>query len=347
MREARSGSSLLLWTLLLATLLSCGACGRPDEAETLRPPLVRATTARAASEAALEMRGTLAPLGTVRQGFKAPGVVASVDVRVGDRVRRGRLLARIDDVDARESLVAATAALARARRDAERAVRLASAGAMAGAQREDARNALEGSEATWRQASDALGRTRLVSQVDGTVAERLAEPGETVAAGAPVVVVDTSGRLLARVGVAARDLGRVHLGAPAHLLLEDDGTRAMGRVTSVAASPSTADGLYAIEVTPDGPLSPTARAGGLVTIRMDGATDTNGVRLPLEAVVHRRDRDLVFVLGGGGVVAARPVTVGGSAGTELTVANGLAPGERVVAAGAFLLQDGMAVRVAE
>ncbi len=347
MREARTSSDHTRRTLLLFALIGCAACGRPDEAESRRPPLVRAAIARGEGDAVLELRGTLAPLGTVRQGFKSPGVVASVDVRVGDRVRRGRLLARIDDVDAREGLVAASAALERARRDAERAARLASAGAMAGAQSEDARNALEAAEAAWRQATDALARTRLVSQVDGTVAERLAEPGETVAAGAPVVVVDTSGRLLARAGVAARELGKLRLGARALLLLEDDGTRAGGRVTSVAASPSASDGLYAIEVTPDGPLASTARAGGLVTIRMDGVAPGAAVRLPLEAVVHRRDRDLVYVLGAGGVVAERAVTVAGCVDTEATVSTGLAPGERVVAAGAFLLQDGMPVRIAE
>ena len=69
-------------------------------------------------------------------------------------------------------------------------------------------------------ARNRLGRTLIVSPLGGSVLERLAEPGEVVAAGQPLAVIANLGRVRLRVFVSERDLGRIRLGAPARIRVD-------------------------------------------------------------------------------------------------------------------------------
>ena len=69
-------------------------------------------------------------------------------------------------------------------------------------------------------ARERLARTRLFSPLSGRVLERLAEPGEVVAAGQPVAVIANLGRVRLKVFVSEADLGRLRLGAPAQIRVD-------------------------------------------------------------------------------------------------------------------------------
>ena len=69
-------------------------------------------------------------------------------------------------------------------------------------------------------ARERLGRTRIYSPLSGRVLERLAEPGEVVAAGQPVAVVANLGRVRLKLFVSEADLGRLRLGAPVRIRVD-------------------------------------------------------------------------------------------------------------------------------
>jgi RND family efflux transporter MFP subunit len=336
--------------ILFLFLLAAGqACQRRAPSGTLTPPLVRAHRVAAASDATLELAGTFTAAQRVRLGFKQGGLIASIDVGQGDRVARGQVVARLDDADARAAVRAAQAARDKAQRDADRAARLAAQGALPSSVRDDAQSQLEAADARLSQTRDALERTHLASPVAGAVFLRLAEPGETVGSGTPILVIDSSGHLVARAGATERELALIGPNVPATLIL-GDGASLPGRVTSRAATPNSDDGLYAVEVTPKAPARAAILAGAPVTLRVSGTQPVDALRIPLDALVHRSDRDFVFVLeaSGAGVVARlRPITVGRVEGTTVAARGGLVAGERIVAEGAYFLQDGQAVRVLE
>jgi RND family efflux transporter MFP subunit len=335
--------------LVLFVLVASNACQRHAPSEALTPPLVRVHRVAAASDATLELAGTFTAAQRVRLGFKQGGLVASIEVGEGDRVARGQVVARLDDVDARAAVRATQAARDKAQRDAERAARLAAQGAVPSSIRDDAQSQLEAAEAAFSQARDALERTRLASPVAGAVFMRLAEPGETVGSGNPIVIIDSSGRLVAKAGATERELAQLSLGMPASLTL-GDGASLPGRLTSLAAAPNSDDGLYAVEATPEGLRRASILPGTLVKLRITGTRSADALQIPLDALVHRRDQDFVFVLEGSGAAVSvhlRPIAVGQVQGTTLAVREGLKPGERIVGEGAYFLQDGQAVRVLE
>ena len=321
-------------------------CDPKVEAPVVEAPLVVAHQVQAGDEGPLTLRGIVSARSRMRMGFRQPGILASVAVREGDAVRSGQVLAHLDDSDARAQVQAATALRDKARRDAERAARLASEGAVPTSLRDDALNQLQASEAQLSIAQEALHRTRLVAAASGTVFQRVAEPGESLGAGNPVLIVDETAKLLLKVGVTDRDLKRVKEGQPVTVTPEDGGVAFPARVNSVAAAPSPEDGLYLVEITPTSARKLTA--GVLMQVRFDGP-QLQAVRIPLDALVHRQDRDFVFLLEGNNPPKARlhPVEVGKGEGKALLLRGGLKGGERIVAEGAYFLQDGQAVRVRE
>lgn len=176
----------------------------------------------------------------------------------------------------------------------------------------------------------------------GTIFQRLAEPGETVAAGTPVLVVDTTDQLVVRTGVGERDLKRLTVGQGAELLPEDGGKPFPGTVKQLGASPNAADGLYLVELVPS---RTDLQPGSLLKVRF-ACPGSGGISIPFSALVRRQEQDSVFVVSGK-VVQARPVRVAKADGSVVVIAQGLAAGERVVAEGAFFLEDGQAVRILE
>ena len=326
--------------VLLPALLA--GCTRTPAPSPPPPPLVRTFEVTRRGDEPLELRGSVTSQSRIRLGFKQPGVVAAVRVKEGDRVAAGQLVARLDDVDARSQLRMAVAGRDKARRDADRAARLAEEGAVPTGARDDAMSQLEAAEAQVAQAQDALERTRLLAPAAGAVFVRLAEPGETIGAGSPVVVLDTTRTLVVKAGATLRELQTLALGQAATLAEEDGAASLPGRVTSIATTPSPADGLYLIEVTPQAetPLRP----GTLLRMRFAGA-QARSLRIPLEALVHRQDRDFVFLVEAGPRVRQLPIEVDRAEGGEVVVRTGLSGGERVVAEGAYFLEDGQTVRV--
>jgi RND family efflux transporter MFP subunit len=312
---------------------------------------VRAYRVTAASGGEIELRGQLAPRSRVRLSFKQGGVVESVLVREGDRVAAGQLVARLDDVDARAAVRMARAAIEKARRDATRSARLAGEGALATSVSDDAQSALEAAEAQLQQAEDALARTRLTAPLSGTIFKRVAEPGEILGAGDPVAFVDSTGALEVEAGATLRESRALRPGLPAQLV-PDDGEPVPGRIASVATTPNPGDGLYAVTVAAG--RTPRAwRAGALLRVKVHTGEGAAALRIPLEALVHRQDRDHVFVLADvatrdgatTGTARIRPIVAGAAEAREVLVLSGVEPGEEIVAEGAYFLQDGQAVRV--
>ncbi|MBD0274101.1 MAG: efflux RND transporter periplasmic adaptor subunit [Acetobacteraceae bacterium] len=289
-------------------------------------------------------------------GAEAGGLrVVEVAVEEGDRVRRGQLLARLEDSvlkaqrDAAEASVQeAEAALRVARQDLVRSEEL-SRGQIA------ARQTLEQREAAARQAEARLGaararrdeaaarlaQTRVLAPTDGTVSRRTALLGAVVPAGQEMVRLVRDDRLELDARVPELDLAAV---APGQRVRVAHGERAVeARVRAVAptVAAETRLGVVHVALPPDSGLRPGMFARAEVQI--EAAT---ALTVPQEAVVFREGRPAVFVLAGDDRVALRPVAAGRRREGAVEVLEGLAAGERVVVAGAGFLSDGDRVRSA-
>lgn len=309
-------------------------------------PTVLTATVQSAPEPPLVRRGAVTTGARLRLGFNAPGVIASIKVKTGDVVRKGQLLARLEDGGASAALSAAQAAQERAVRNEKAASALVDVGSLAAVHRDDATTALQVASAHTSLAAESASQRRLFSPASGTVLQRLAEPGEAALPGMPILVIDDVHRLVVKVGVTEGELGRVTTGQRATLVRDGTEASIAGVVSSISPSPLE-DGLYPIEVSVTD-STPSLRPGTLLTVKLDAPGKGPQIRVPFDALVHRDGKTWVFVVSGAPAEPTahmRELTVDTSDGRDVRVRTGLNEGERIVREGAQFLEDGQAVRL--
>ena len=352
--------------------------------------------------------------GEIVQTITAPGIVESIDeaqiasqligrvvevpVKDGDLVKKGDVLVRIDDTDARARLESATARrlrlesaidqsgedLKKANRDEDQVRRLAGRGGSTPTELADARTGVAKarssldmsrremieSESMIKTSQQELDRTNLRSPIDGVISGMNVDVGEIVIAGmtnlpgSVLMTVSNLSRMRVRADVDETDVPLVKPDQPANVYLQADLKRGVpGSVDRVAAK-GTLKGevtgfqtLIRVETNEDGL---TLRPGMTATVEVVVKRAPEALGVPVQAVIHRRRKDLpdnaairawmektpkspgekaietearyikiVFVVEGT-TVQARPVETGLSDERRIEILSGLKPGERVV-----------------
>lgn len=357
---------IILWTLgaiLLLALLGLWRVrhdSRPDGTVT-PPPLVTVVQIDPA-----EVTETVSFNGTIAARDEAAisaegegGRVASLHAEVGDRVKAGALLARLDtsliapqvaSLEASLEESRANAALAEA--DHRRAQAVASSGALSvqeierrGAAAVAAASKVKVVTAQLTEARARLRRTEVRAPFDGIVLTRSAEVGQLAGpGGAPLFRLGRAGAVEMRGNVAERDLPRLAAGQTARVRVTGVAEPFAGRVRLIGAviDPQTRLGSVRIDLTPHPDLRPGAFARGEV----DAGSRLAPV-LPQTAILSDQGGDFVYVLGAGDKVERRGVTTGGAREDGVVVIAGLKRGERVVAVAGPYLRAGEPVRVAK
>jgi RND family efflux transporter MFP subunit len=323
------------------------ACSR--EVPNVAPPAVQTVqdlVVEPKVAPALVRRGTVSAGARLRLGFAVPGVIAALHVRAGDVVRAGQLLATLGHGAASAGLEAARTNRARMADDLSTTQRLVNSGSLPAADVNQARVAFAMTQAQEAQAAQLISDMRLTAPVDGTVFQRLAERGEAIGPGVPVLLLDQANPVV-KLGVSERDRPRVLVGE--HVMIAVDDQQSLNAaVTSVGTAPE-ADGLYAVEVAAGPGINAAAlRPGALVDVRFEEPSPPTQLRIPIDAVVHQQDQTFVCgLVGEAGKlrIARRAIVIDRVEGSEAVVRAGLDPGSRIVAEGAQFLEDGQAVRL--
>lgn len=291
-------------------------------------------------------------------GAESDGLrLASVDVNVGDVVRRGQRLAAfaadmvIADLARSRAVVAEMeAALAEARDNAERAQGLQATGAMSAQQIQQyvtaertARARLEAAQAAEKGQRLRLAQTQVIAPDGGVISARSATVGAVVPAGHELFRLLRGGRLEWRAEVAASDLARLKPGDRAVITPVGGGTvEGTLRMVAPVVDARTGNGLVYVDLPPDAPV----RAGMFARGELDLGS-RRVLSLPQSAVLLQDGFSHVMQIGEDSRVTRTKVTVGGRVGGRVEIIGGVPAAARVVAAGGAFVGDGDLVRVVE
>lgn len=323
-------------------------------------PLVSIVTARAEDLADLvSFTGEIAARDEAAISAEGEGGrVAELFVEVGDRVRSGQVLARLDtslvapqvaSLEASLEESRANAALAEA--DARRARAVAASGALAVQEIERREAAAVAAAAKVKvvgaqlnEARARLRRTDVRAPFDGVVLTRAAEVGQLAGpGGAPLFRLGREGAIEMRGKVAEADLPRLAPGQSAKVTVTGVSDAFEGKVRLIGAviEPQTRLGSVRLDLPAHRDLRPGAFARAEVQV---GA----GRRplLPQTAVMTDEGGNFVFLVDADGKVVRRDVRVAGSRAEGLVIAAGLSGGERVISTAGPYLRAGELVRVA-
>ncbi len=286
--------------------------------------------------------------------FRVPGQLAARVAHLGDVVKKGQLLARLDAADAARSEASARAALqaaghrlAFATQQRDRDERQAKADLISQLQLDQTRDAYASALAARDQAREQLALaqnqsryTNLVADRDGRITSEQAEVGQVLSAGQPVFGFAWSGERDVYIDVPETRIADVSVGQQASVTLPSlPGKTFAARVRDLSPAADPQARTYRVKLALDGagqnlPLGMTAQ------VALSTGTSEHGVRLPATALFHQGEQPAVWVLQGHATLALRPVTVLRYGARDVLVGAGLKPGERVVMQGVHTVSAG-------
>lgn len=370
----------LLAALLPALVTLTTLAPQPAEAQASSSPSATpatAATASAGGRAALSVQavsprremlartlsasGGLAAWQEVVIGAETQGLrLVEVAVQVGERVRRGQLLARLqsDTLTAERAatqaaLAEAEAVLAQARLEAERDRALQAGGALSAQQLQQtltaettARTRVQALKARLQADEVRLAQTRLLAPDDGLISARLATVGAVAQPGQELFRLIRQGRIEWRAELSGADMARLSPGTAVRLTPAGTDTVLEGRVRQIAPTvdPATRQGLVYVDLTPGAAASPVARPGMLARgeFQLGGS---EALTLPQGAVLLREGFSIVMRIEADARVREVKVRTGRRVGDRVEILEGLDAQARVVAQGAGFLGDGDRVKV--
>jgi len=291
------------------------------------------------------------------------GRVSRLAAGVGDRVKRGQVIAELESADvgqARADLLGAKARLAAAEANLRRESDLADRKISSERERELAQAQAATEQANARAAamrlraiglsqadvdrvgrSDGGGTIAMRAPIDGTIIERKVTLGQAVERATDAFTIADTSHVWVTLDLYEKDLFRVAVGQPVELLTESrPGETFRGRVGFIVpvVDPATRTAKVRLEFpNPNGAL----QAGQLVTAKLPadaghGAPEVLAV--PRSAVEQVDGKTVVFVENSNGF-ERRNVLTGRSGGDHVEIREGLSRGERIAVQGAFLLKS--------
>ena len=342
---------------LLALLTACKPVEEP-EPEPIRPVRVTTVESQEGGET-VSLTGQVEARQEVNLSFRTGGRMIERSVNVGDRVRAGQVVARLESEtprnalrSARAELTAARARLVEAQNNFERHRSLLDRGFITRAMFDQAEQAyrtaraqVDSVQAQVNIAETQLGYANLISDSSGTVTARRAEPGEVVGPGQPIVQLAREGGRDAVFDVPARVIQTAPANAEIAVVLSSDPkVRTTGRVREVAPQADPVTRTFKVRIGLNNPPA-AMRLGSTVTGSVQlGAGQ--GIDIPASALTAANQRPAVWVLDpASNTVSLRNIEVLRYDLARVAVAEGLQPGDIVVTAGVQTLRPGQQVRL--
>jgi RND family efflux transporter MFP subunit len=344
---------------LLVAVLAAGCSRQPPAAEPVRA--VRTVTVEQPSTGGrIDYAGEVRARNESRLSFRVGGKMVARPVGLGDTVRAGQVLARLDPQDLALGQQAAQSALDAARVNADQAHadfkrfrELRDQGFISAAELDRRDSAYKAAQAQYEQARAQAGvqgnqarYTTLVADASGVITAIEADPGTVLAAGAGVLRLAYDGPRDVVFAVPEQQADRLRAlegkaGALQVRLWGEEDAPLPATVREVAAAADPATRTFTVKADVG---RAAVRLGQTATVSLIVPASPGLFKLPLSAVFAQQGRSHVWLLDGASMtVQAQPVTVAGAEGNMVLVGDGLRAGQTVVSAGAHTLTPGQKV----
>ena len=300
------------------------------------------------------------------------GRVAEVLVQVGDRVKKGDVLVRLDlnrlkleaDLKAAEVIGArakwnnAKAQVNFLNQELARLERLKRSAAFSQARFEDKQQEVVKAQTTVDETAAALRRARasrdlarvdvkdaeIKAPFDGAIIIRHTSPGAYINTGNPVITILDDVHLEIEADVPSVRLAGVRPASTITVKL-DDKRSIQAKVRAIIPDENPLARTQAVRLVPDfGNNSGNVVPNQSVVLMVPRGDRRQVIAVPKDAIVERQNGKAVFIFANGRV---RPATVqiGESFGSKFEILSGLRPGQQIVVRGNELLRPGQQVRV--
>ncbi len=347
-----------------ATLLMMTACSNDEKAPQLRP--VRTMTLEASNAISSHTFSGIARSDVAaRLSFNVSGRLEKVNVKPGQYVKKGTLIAEVDDAyfklkvaEVRASLKQTASELEHSKARYQRVQKLYVNRSSSLSDLDSARTAYESAKANRRamqtrleQAQLELSYTRLKAPIDGSVSEIHVRKGENITAATSIATISSTKNIEVPISVPGSMIDSIKVGQRTKVTFDDVKNRTFNaRITEVSHTSSMRTTTFPVTVRiikPSKKIHPGMAAS--VTFSIGKQSKKKSFIIPVHALMEDEDDFYIYTVedieNGIGIIRRHNVTRGSLTGSGIILTDGAESGMRVLTAGMSRVHIEQRVRV--
>jgi len=335
--------------IALALFVACGlaACNSQRESNAEKSGKLPVAPVGVQTVQSKPIIATEDVVGTVRAKRRATlesrlsARIADFPVALGQSVRVGQMIARLDTADISARLEQAQASFEQAERDWKRTSMLFGQQAATRAEYDTAQSRYEVAKGAAAEAKAMMSYSEVVAPFDSVVAKKWMDTGDFAAPGKPLISLEDPSLLQMEADVPQAIASNIEPGD--HLAVQVDGIggELTGIVREIAPAGDPLTRTFRVKL--DLPEQPGLKSGQFARLHVP-VGESRSLRVPASAVVQRGQLEIVFTISAQ-KAQLHLVRTGKRIGDEMEILSGLDADARVVVEGAVLLTDGQPVSV--
>jgi RND family efflux transporter MFP subunit len=342
------------------------SCSSDEGSKTIAgsgsPVLVTIAKPAGAETGVINFSGTVEASQTANISTRVMGYITKLNVKEGDRVAKGQLIATIssDDILAKraqtEAMIGeAEAALKNAQKDYERFTALYQQQSASEKELENVTlqyNALqsrvEAAKQMRNEVNAMLAYTNLTAPFSGVVTQKLAEAGSLANPGMPIVIIEQSGSYEISANIPETEIGMIKMNAPVRVNIAAADKNFQGKVIQINPSSAFTGGQYIIKVNIPDKEKQGLYAGMYAGLSIDAEKNkkpSNSVLVPVSAIVNKYQLTGLYTIASNNTALLRWVRLGKTFNNEVEVLSGLNSDEEFIVSADGRLFNGAPVKV--
>jgi RND family efflux transporter MFP subunit len=343
MKRLPSPTFVLLPTFI-ATLALAGCGHKPgssnDNSSSLPIAQVRVQRVENKSRTVTEeVTGTVRAKLHATLEAKVSGRIATMPVVLGQRVKAGELVARLDAAEINARLDQAEASLEQAEREWKRSSALFEQQAVTRAEYDAAQSRNRVAKGAAAEAKAMMSYVEIVAPFDGVVTKKWAETGDFAAPGKPLISIEDPSALQLEADVPQAMASQVHRDARLTASVDDVSGEMTGTVSEISPVADSLSRTFRVKV--DLPQQAGLNSGQFARLLVP-VGESHSLRVPSVAIVQRGQLEIAFVVANQRA-QMHLVKTGKTIGDEIEILSGLYVDDAVVVEGAAQLTDGQPV----
>lgn len=332
--------------IITLTTLAFLLVGCSEKKETVKEVVIPKVTVKkiksTVEKESLTYSGTIEADNTVSLGFSVPGRISKVYVQEGQKVKKGQLLASIDQTTYKNAFDIANAGLEQANDNFKRLNSLYQKGSLPERDFIAVKVAVAQANANKNLAAKNLADTKLYAPFSGMITAKMTEIGATAAPGVPAFTVMKTDKVYAKASITESEISKLKIGTDAKVEISSLNETFNGKVAIVNPSADAVTRTFNVKVRLDN-KEDKLLPGMISNIKINTGNTVDVITVPSESIIRDANNILyVFVVKENKAIKKR-VSLGSFKGNEVIVTNGLSIGDSVVIAGNKNLKDGQTV----
>jgi RND family efflux transporter MFP subunit len=337
---------LLLLSLLgiVFSMWGCSANSDNQENVALKVQVERVKPADASQE--LEYSGTIEESETIPHSFSSAGTVSQVLVSEGAIVKKGQLLATLNNATYQNNYAIMQATQQQAEDAYNRLTPMHKNGNLPDVKYVEVETGLQKARAAAAIAKKSVDDCNLYATIDGYIGKRSIEPGTTAMPNLTAITIVKINKVFARVSVSENEIALIHKGQKATMTIGALGSATYSGVVEeigVVADPMAHTYKIKIGITnKDLRMKP----GMICSATIESPSAVHGVVVPSSSVmVDESGKNFVYVVSSQNKAMRKHVVTGHLLNSGIEVLEGLQINDAVVVAGQHKLIDSASVQI--